>query len=216
MRRARGFTLMELLVVMGIIMVVMGISVPSLLSFARGQRLKQSGNTISGALAEARSISVTQRRPVRVFFFHDPKQDLYGVGTYYVDRMGEDRLDTKLFNKGVEIEHTGYETPYSNVFILDKEVKANLFTENGMDGNSGKVEYLRDGTVEFYPDYVDIPPALVDGKDLYDRNSFFERVSLGSTEADIILKQKSGSSRCFIDIDPNSGRAFSRVVETGP
>lgn len=219
-KKISGFTLVELLVVIGIILVVMGISVPSLMNFSRGQRLKQSGNVISGMLSEARSIAVTQRRPVRVAFFHDAEDDEYGAAIYYVDRDGKARIDAKRFNKGVKIVHEEYQTPNSNIYVFklkdDQEApEEGDFTESGFDGDAGKIEFRRDGTIEFYPDYIDIPPAVIDGKDLFDRNADFTRLKLADVQCDILLSQDIGTERCFVEIDANSGRAFSRVVETG-
>lgn len=214
----RAFTLIELLVVIGIILLVMGITVANFGAFSGSQRLKQSGNTIGGVLSEARSIAVTQRKPVRVFFCYDAGEDMYCVGTYYVDRKNEVRVEVKQLHKFVEIDHVDWKLPNSNIAILDHmpdpEKPEDDFNENGFTGAAGMIEVRRDGTIEFHPPFIDLPAATVGGKDLYDRNTLFTRVDLSEIQADVVLKLKTGTARCFLDFDANSGRAFNRVIET--
>ncbi len=54
MRNAKGFSLLELMIVLGIVMVVSAISVPSLIKASRGYQLQSSAREIAQALQSAK------------------------------------------------------------------------------------------------------------------------------------------------------------------
>ena len=58
---ARGFTMMELLLVMAIIAVLSAISMPALKGFASTRRLKASAQTVRNLLVFARDMAITER-----------------------------------------------------------------------------------------------------------------------------------------------------------
>lgn len=64
----RGMTLVELLVVLGIIALVLGISVPGLTGYAKSLRLKTATRQVVGLLSLARSSAISARADHAVAF----------------------------------------------------------------------------------------------------------------------------------------------------
>ena len=62
----RGFTIVELMVVMAILSLAMGLMIPTLLAFFSNQRLKNVRTHFSSAFGMARLIAITEGSPVRV------------------------------------------------------------------------------------------------------------------------------------------------------
>lgn len=63
-----GFSLVELIVVMAIIVIIMAISLPSFISWRESQQYRQAGNELAAALRAARSKSITTNRQVELEF----------------------------------------------------------------------------------------------------------------------------------------------------
>ncbi len=64
----RGFTLVEMLVVLAIIGMLLGISIPFTSGFGKGLRIKTTARAILGTLRVARSNAITYRREYIVVF----------------------------------------------------------------------------------------------------------------------------------------------------
>jgi len=67
----RGFTLIELMVVVAIVMLAMGIMVPTLLEFFKNQKLKNVRTHFVSALQLARLMAITEGSKMRVVFFQE-------------------------------------------------------------------------------------------------------------------------------------------------
>lgn len=77
-REAKGFTLLELLVALGIFGILLAISVPGISGYVRSARLQGSTRTLAADLRYARSLATSQRRTFAVTF---------GPGGYSVVRL---------------------------------------------------------------------------------------------------------------------------------
>ncbi len=71
--RARGFSLLELLVVMTIIIVLAALAVPAFTNFGRANTLSAAGQQVVDTLNFARQTAMTKSRPVEVRFYKLPE-----------------------------------------------------------------------------------------------------------------------------------------------
>lgn len=68
---AQGFTLVELLVVIGITAIMMAVALPSLLQWRESLRYKEAGKGVVAALRSARSTAITTNRQVELLLAAD-------------------------------------------------------------------------------------------------------------------------------------------------
>jgi prepilin-type N-terminal cleavage/methylation domain-containing protein len=66
--RARGFTLVELLVVIGIIAVVSAVALPNVVGYMRGARLRGAEDQVAGALQRARNMAIMKNTQMGISF----------------------------------------------------------------------------------------------------------------------------------------------------
>jgi uncharacterized protein (TIGR02596 family) len=73
--KSRGFSLVELLVVMAIIAIIARFTVPAVSTMLRGARLTQASEMLTDQLSLARQLALSENRPVEVRFFRygDPE-----------------------------------------------------------------------------------------------------------------------------------------------
>lgn len=98
--RRSGFTLIEMMVVISIIIVATGLMVPTLLRHLKTRQLKNAGNVIVSTLNEARSEAVTKRKRLSVCFVqeglyvYDPEASSFegNLRRYSPDRLVSYRL----------------------------------------------------------------------------------------------------------------------------
>ncbi len=74
-QRRRGFTFIEIMMVMVIVMLLLAISLPRLQGSWQKARLKRAGRDIAGMLRYARNAAVLRELPCEVRF--DPEESLY-------------------------------------------------------------------------------------------------------------------------------------------
>lgn len=79
MKRVGGFTLLELLVVMTVIVLMVTLMVPAFQSFGRANTLSAAGQSVVDTLNFARQTALTKSRPVEVRFYELP-DELTGSG----------------------------------------------------------------------------------------------------------------------------------------
>ncbi len=73
-RAQRGFTLMELMVVLAVVGVIMGIAVPNFGLYIRNSRLTGAANDLLASVTMARSEAIKRQVPVAVCATDDPNQ----------------------------------------------------------------------------------------------------------------------------------------------
>jgi prepilin-type N-terminal cleavage/methylation domain-containing protein len=78
--RQRGFTLLEMMVVIGIIMVVSAMTIPKMLQIIDSQKLQSSAQAYAGLLQQARARAVQDNTPYQVLTTTN-----YGAPMAYVD-----------------------------------------------------------------------------------------------------------------------------------
>lgn len=93
----KGFSLVELLVVIGIIGVLAGISIPGLISWSRNASYKEAANLALTALRQAKGQAINLNQPVTVLFTLDNS----AANTANKVQIGTG--SEMLFKKGIEI-----------------------------------------------------------------------------------------------------------------
>lgn len=78
MKKPNGFTLVELLVVMGIMVLLMGISTMGFIGMRRGAELRGGARSIRSTLMLARQYAVTKRQTVKVAFTPSTMTVIFG------------------------------------------------------------------------------------------------------------------------------------------
>lgn len=185
---SRAFTLVELLVVISIIAILVSVSIPTLSLVASSKRLQNAGRTMQSALNDARRLSITKRRHHKVIFATS------GLKVYDMEKKAY--VGEKLtLDRGVEyiLGFRHHSEPYNDSAEDEDNPSAEAVNEYS-------IEFRNDGSIIFDP-YTSVSRSL------------YEEV--GNDEADIIIKQRGEKKRCYVDIDPASGRAAIKVEEPG-
>lgn len=81
--RERGFTLIEILVVLAIIAVIVTFTIPNLEPVLKGNKLKQAADDLERALANAQQVALTQNHPVEFRFFRYDDPDSPGSEEFF-------------------------------------------------------------------------------------------------------------------------------------
>ena len=92
-----GFTLTELLVVVGIIVLVSLVTIPAMTPFLRGQRLRSGARTVQSAILMARTQAI-RRRAIYQVEFDQQNQEMRISDT--------DGLPSSVFGKDVKLPDT--------------------------------------------------------------------------------------------------------------
>lgn len=74
----RAFSLIEMLVVIALVAMIMAASTPALMRTMQATRLATTGDSIMGAITEAKQLAYAQNVPVEMRFFKYPDQDFTG------------------------------------------------------------------------------------------------------------------------------------------
>jgi prepilin-type N-terminal cleavage/methylation domain-containing protein len=181
---SKAFTLVELLVVISIIILLATISAPTLSLVANSKRLENAGRTVQSALNEARRLAITKRRHHKVVFAES------GLKVYDMEEkcyVGEKlAFDGKL---DYLLGFRGYSPPFNDSAEDEESPSADAV-------NNYSIEFRNDGSAIF-------DPHTSVSRSLYEQE--------GNDEADIVMKQPGEKRRCYLDIDPASGRAVYKL-----
>lgn len=184
-KRFTGFTLLELLITISIIIFIASLAAPSLRGFGQNRQLNGAGGIIQGIFLKARSVAISRKTDVRIVFFINSETETIEKGNISTDVKG--RVGTM------------------HVFFLDKSVQPNIFrladessdlpenTRFLVPGETKIYSLHPDGTITFSGD--------TDGDPEVDDTSIAD-----VDEYDIIISQLSSDKNCYIDIIRNTGR----------
>ncbi len=145
--KSRGFTLAEMLVALGVIVLAVSMAVPMLAASRARTRRVDSVNIVRAALASARQSAVERRTTVAVEFVHDPDNPRGGDMMYIVDKSVDGFTDDaqRIIRGPIRLPD----------FVRFDINSPNWTLENGWDGDSADladtITFLQ-GNPPPYPD----------------------------------------------------------------
>lgn len=236
----RSFTMLELMVVVGIIILLTALALPAVSKFLHGQRLHQSGRIMQSAFNEARRAAITQRTKQFLVFFKntdDLGQIRYSAQRYR-DRHGwegepfhllpatEFEIEPATVNgsavqssqriRGLKIAVWDARPEQDDTILFGTSRRPQ------QTGAIGWVEFRKDGTINLPnpPLTNQNPPTAGYAANMFDLNVNIEvteaQLDLLVDQVDLSLRESGGNQvnkRCFLDVDPNTGRVRFRVLE---
>lgn len=189
-----GFTLIELMVVVAIVIMAMGIMTPSLLEYFKNQKLKNVRSHFASALGMARLMAITEGSPIRVVFFREGARvyqtknrmfrreeefnpeaapgSLYGI-TYELRFARKQNAELEAYRQ--------WEAGQLNLSLPPTEPEAGKCSVEDLVA----IEFQRDGTVTWLKG-ENVPTALFQKKPPED--------------ADIMVRQDGNPEVLFIDV----------------
>ncbi len=194
-----GFTLVEMIVTIGIIIVAAGFIAPAISAIFQDRRIENAASVISSMAIEARNNAVTKKQEYSLVFL---KKGLRLFRHAKGDDEGGFVGGLRSFNVG-DADHVTFEMPSADLEV--DEIPDQLFDqENGVPMERCKVrredlsiKFLLDGTIDF--GRLDDVPS-------------WKFQSDPPRGGDVIFHQKGSFSVCFVDIRP-TGRVMTKVGE---
>ena len=205
----RAFTLVELLLVVAIIGVVLGISVPGFVAMSRSQQLRNAPAKVQNFVYLARQYTVNRKMRHRIVFFKD-RMILWHEEDVFLDRDLQPVNFDDYRNMPDEFDKVGLKYGRGISCILGYKPGGIKFApewniknvrRSPREHEQNAVGFKFNGTLDFFG-FTSVP---VNSLHLYDDENL-------PTEADIIFLQKGSDKACYVDIDPAGGRVRSRIV----
>lgn len=137
-RPGRGFTLIELILVLTLLSVIASIIAPSLGNFMRGRSLDSEARRLLSVMHAARSRAISEGMPIRVTI--DPVRREYGMHEDFVPKSEED--DNTVFrvdeNVQINVKEAGTK-PVTIRFMPDETIEDGSQVEISLSDSSGAV-----------------------------------------------------------------------------
>jgi prepilin-type N-terminal cleavage/methylation domain-containing protein len=155
--RVHGFTLVELLTVLGIIVVILAVAIPVFDSMTGNHSTAAAQNTIASTLATARADAIYNRQITGVFFFLDPATGRFAMAEVQADPQSTGGYTFTPTNSGAP---NGYgdsiygATPPPNNGLLTALEMVNTYTPSS-SAVAGAA-----GTFSYYRDVVELPAGI--------------------------------------------------------
>ncbi|NRA75748.1 MAG: type II secretion system protein [Planctomycetes bacterium] len=198
-RLRAGFTLIEMIVTIGIIIVAAGFIAPAVTAIFQDRRLENAAAIILTTVNEARNAAVTKKQPHSVVFLQA------GVRLYRHPK-GEDEGGFVGGIRAINIpgaDHVSYDMPCARYLSADLATQLQCQIE-GINQDRWVplpedvfITLRPDGTIDFGTN-DDIPSYRFNNDP--------------PSGGDLLIRQKGDSRVCFVDIRP-TGRVASKVAE---
>jgi len=149
--KSRGFTLVELLVVAGIISATAAVALPNIMSYVRSSRIRAAQELVAGALQRARNIAIARNTQQGVTFITQDNNTFWihvedsiapetGPNAYRHDGFTRQGID---FNAPNDVVSTQFDLPENVEFATDG---ADCPGFPGYSANQAAIRFDRYGT----------------------------------------------------------------------
>ena len=158
--KARGFTLVELLVVVGIIAIMGAVTLPNIIGFIRSSRIRTAQDLVTGALQRARARAITTNTQFGVVFVVETPQAFW----VHLEDPEPPAAGQALQTGRQPLNSTAPNTRLSTRYELDPRVRfaiaAGSCPAGAGAGNQASLRFDRYGTRTF-PGFAPPLPAAV-------------------------------------------------------
>lgn len=157
--KIRGFTLIEMLVVVTIIAVLLAVVVPGVSGMLDSTRLSSAGGAVTGMLLEAQQVASSRGRPVELRLYRKASQGVEKeefnsvmILTHYVKGESDPSNLSETLDEAVSlVEGNGaYILPDDLIFHPATNYSSLLGSKTSGSRSDSKLVLLRDGKLEDY------------------------------------------------------------------
>ncbi len=160
----KGFTLVEILVVIGLIVLMLAVGAVSFGAYLSESSIRLGSRTVSGAFRAARQLAVSQRTPTAVLFFAGADgEPADRVETRRYDAVRDEATGALIFALRTTPEES-LELPETLAFKwLPKPTSVQVRSDGGTQTEDMRlVDFFPDGSSRFGGDVEDLTAAAAD------------------------------------------------------
>lgn len=222
-RAVGGFTMIELIVVIGIIILAAGTMSPTIVDFFKGRKLRIIQQEFRSAINSARLRAVNERSQVRLVFFREGIRVFADRENKFVDENFSVEGPFRVPAEGDRVE-SWYVLGFQNGMLNNEIPSYTTWKESGSGGKKKRRRRIRRRKSQENRLTADLGPINLDGLPqiafLRDGSvSFLTGVDVASstfnrkepTNADLILYARGNTSVCLIDIQP-TGQNKTKII----
>lgn len=142
----KGFSLLEMLVVMIVVAILIGIAIPKIAQIIRNERVNRAAQVVAQDLQNGFAMAGRQRSPVRITFYPTTKSYVF------TDRESGQVLQTRKLSSGNEYSVTSLSSTASEVDVLPNGIGSVSFVVTVANGSySRRVSATSAGFVRMTP-----------------------------------------------------------------
>jgi type II secretion system protein H len=146
---ARGFTLIELILVMAILTIAVSITAPALANFFRGRVLDSEARRLLAATRQAQSRAAAEGVPVELWF--DQSQNQYGIEAEATYGVNDAKPETFVLDRNVSIKvvtlNIGASRANGSFNLSNRGAAQNALPNQSQHAHLPQIRFLPDGSI---------------------------------------------------------------------
>jgi len=194
-KRCMGFTLVELMVVITIIVILLGLSIPAIGGFMEQRNLKGAGSAIQGACLEARARAIAERERQFVVFFRN-------TAAYTIPNLSTQFIETA--KQGSENSIYSYDSNENSPNLVAPNAGKSVVTQVGVPQTLPELVTYESPTQNFCLTFW--PDGTIEGHNIDIKRAAHPDTATAATQVDMVLQETGSALKCYVDVSPNTGR----------